>query len=300
MRLALAAFLSLLPVSPVLSADAWTASRVDGSANPAVTVGRTVPETLDGLPDGRIVFNTNGGTIHSAWYARPTTRYGHGILGDRIEAGALVVRQGDGETVSLTLPEDEVFEDLYPRLADLDGDGTTEVITIRSSLSQGASVTVYGMQDGRLVENASTGYIGHANRWLNIAGIARFSGTGSLEIAFVRTPHIGGTLFIYRFRNGRLRRIASLDGFSNHQIGSRELRLSAVADLDGDGKMELALPSDNRATLRIVGLGKNGLSELASVVLPARIDKAIAVSGTGGSTRFTVGLDDASVFDVKR
>lgn len=300
MRLAVLALLTILPIGPATADETWTVSRSDGSALTQKKPGRAVPKTLDGLPDGRIAVNKHDGDIHSAWYEKPTSRYGHGILGDRIEAGALVVKRRDGETVSLTLPDNEVFEDLYPRLADLDGDGTTEVVTIRSSLSGGGSVTLYGLREGRLVERATTGFIGLANRWLNIAGIARFSGTGSREIAYVRTPHIGGTLFLYRFADGRLSRIASLHGFSNHQIGSRELQLSAVADLDGDGRMELALPSDDRATLRIVGLGKGGLSERASVKLPARIDKAIAVSGSGANTRFTVGLDDGRVYQVKR
>jgi len=300
MRITFLALLMILPTGPAMAGETWTATRADGSALSQKAPGRSVAKSLDGLPDGRVAINRDGGDIHSAWYEKPTTRYGHGILGDRIEAGALVVRKRDGETVSLTLPDNEVFEDLYPRLADLDGDGATEVVTIRSSLSDGGSVTLYGLQDGRLVERASTGFIGLANRWLNIAGIDRFSGTDFLEIAYVRTPHIGGTLFLYRFADGRLSKIASLHGFSNHQIGSRELRLSAVADLDGDGRMELALPSDDRATLRIVGLGKGGLSERASVPLPARIDKAMSVSGSGGKTRFTVGLDDGSVYVVTR
>ena len=33
------------------------------------------------------------------------------------------VERPDGRTVKLTLPEDSVFEDRFPRLADIDGDG---------------------------------------------------------------------------------------------------------------------------------------------------------------------------------
>ena len=84
------------------------------------------------LPDGRIASRAVGerGDIDQAWYAAPTTRYRHGVLGDRIEAGALVVISATGEARWLTLPSHEVFEDITPRLADLDRDGTTEVITI--------------------------------------------------------------------------------------------------------------------------------------------------------------------------
>ena len=194
----------------------------------------------------------------------------------------------------------EVFEDRTPRLADLDGDGTVEVIAIRSSLAKGASVTVYGLVGGKLNERASTGFIGRSNRWLNIAGIADFDGQPSLEIAYVCTPHIGGTLFFYAYRHGSLERIGSIDGFSNHVIGSREMRLSAVADVDSDGRDDLALPSDNRRTLRVIGLKPGSPVEFGAIALPGRIDKAIAVDGSGPPLRFTVGLGDGTAWRISR
>ncbi len=253
----------------------------------------------NGLPDG-LVAKRGDGDIVAAWYEMPTTRYRHAILGDAIEAGELVVTTRDGERLSLVLPQSQVFEDRTPRLADLDGDGTIEVITIRAALTQGASITIYGLSDGALIERASNGFIGRANRWLNVAGIADFDGQPGLEIAFVRTPHIGGRLFFFGFRDGALEEIGSVDGFSNHVIGSREMRLSAVTDVDGDGRQDLALPSNDRRTLRIIGLKPEGPLELAAVDLPGRIDKAISVRGTGQASAFIVGLEDGAVLRVSR
>lgn len=279
---------------PAQASAPWSLERSGGPI--PVETGSPAPA---GLPDGRIATAPKG-DIAAAWYAAPTTRYRHAILGDSIEAGTLVIETRDGRRLSHVLPKTEVFEDRTPRLADLDGDGRTEVITIRSSTSRGASVTLYGLSDDSVVERASNGFIGRANRWLNIAGIADFDGRPGLEIAFVRTPHIGGTLFFYAFRDGTMKRIASIDGFSNHQIGAREMRLSAVTDVDGDGRQDLALPSNDRRTLRIVALHPGGAVELGSVALPGGIDKAIAVEGAGPSTAFTVGLDDGSVYRISR
>ena len=47
-----------------------------------------------------------------------------------------------------------VFEDRTPRVVDLDGDGANEVVAIRSSLSEGGGVAVYGLREGRLAELA--------------------------------------------------------------------------------------------------------------------------------------------------
>ena len=191
------------------------------------------------------------------------------------------------------MPASEVFEDRYPRLADLDGDGTVEVITIRSSSRAGAAVTIYGVEDERLVERATTEFIGSANRWLNIAGIAPYLGGPDLQIAYVTTPHIGGTLKLIGFEDGVLTRHGEAYGFSNHWIGSRELRLSATARIDG--ALALAVPSANRAALRIMRFLPAGPEEIAAIDLPGRIDKAIGRTATG----FVVGLTNGDVFTVE-
>lgn len=284
--------------APALAEGGWKVEAINGAGSSG-----PVPETRqrapDGLPDG-LVAEQPDGDIRAAWYGAPTQRYGHAVLGDGVEGGSLVVKTASGRTLELVLPKTEVFEDRYPRLADLDLDGTTEVITIRSSLTLGGSVTVYGLQDGNLVERTTTGFIGRANRWLNIAGIADFDGKPGLEIAFVRTPHIGGTLFFYSFETGSLSNVGAIDGFSNHFIGSRELRLSAVSDVNGDGRADLALPSDDRRVLRIVGFADNGPVELAHISLPARIDKAIGAQGNGQDAAFFVGLDNGSTVRISR
>ncbi|MCB1386289.1 MAG: hypothetical protein KDJ80_10175 [Nitratireductor sp.] len=309
---AMGAALAMLAFAP---ARAWQAEKVDAANYPPEIVVESRAAAADGLPDGLIA--TSSGTVAQAWYGNPTRRYDHGVLGDAIEAGSLHVRLGNGRTARLILPHTEVFEDRAPRLADLDGNGTTEIITIRSSLAKGASVTVYGIENGAIVEKATTGFYGRKHRWLNIAAIAPFLGIAGNEIAFVATPHLGGTLFVMRYARGTLVQVAAGRDFSNHVIGSRELRLSAVADVDADGRMELALPSADRTALRIVGAAagkaaaiqggnttivlppgaveQGGLREIARIGLPAAIDKAIGIE-TEGRKGFVVGLENGEVY----
>lgn len=140
-----------------------------------------------GLPDGWVSHGSGPG-IAVAWYGEPTGRYDHAILGDAIEAGALHVRDAAGTLYRLRLPDDQVFEDLAPRIADIDGDGRNDIVAIRSFLDRGASLAVCGLDAGRLRLKASTAPIGKAHRWLNVAGIADFDGDGRNDIALVVTP----------------------------------------------------------------------------------------------------------------
>ena len=228
----------------------------------------------NGLPDGRIARASNG-DIRQAWYGRPTTRYGHAVLGDGIEGGSLVARDAAGRTHEFVLPETHVFEDITPRIADLDGDGSNEIVAIRSSLRRGGAVAVYGLRDGELRLLDASAEIGRSRRWLNVAGIANYLGSGRPVVAWIETPHIGGVLKMATFENGKLRRFGkNRSGFSNHFIGSREQELSATGDFTGDGRLDLALPSADRKSLVIVS--ERGTSKTR---LPARVATALANIG---------------------
>lgn len=285
---------------PAFAQEVWKAEKIDSGSVPREIVPESRRPAPGGLPHALIATGAKSGDIGAAWYAGRTERYQHGILGDAIEGTILRVATNAGRYLKLTLPATDVFEDRYPRLADLDGDGTTEIVTIQSSTSLGASVTVYGLRDGKLAKIATTGFIGRTNRWLNIAGIAGFRGRRGKEIAYVQTPHIGGTLFFYAFENEKLIKVGEKPGFSNHVIGSTEMRLSAVADINGDTIPDLALPSVDRRDLRVVGFNNGRLIEHGKASLPTAIDKAVATSGAGRTARFIVGLRSGDVYSVGR
>lgn len=252
----------------------------------------------DGIPDGHVATVTSG-RVRSAWYVLPTTRYRHGALGDLIEAGGLAIRDSTGRRFELELPGDRVFEDLTPRLVDLDGDGTAEIVTIRTDVAKGAALAIYDLQGDELVELAATSPIGLTHRWLNIAGIADFNGDGTPDIALVKTPHIGGTLEFWTLSRGKLTRIAAAAGFSNHVNGTTEQGLSAVADINGDGVADLVLPNADRRTLRMVSLRAGRIVDETAVHPGGAIVTAIGqLTGPGGPV-FVMGLDNGQLVLVR-
>lgn len=157
--------------------------------------------------------------IETARYTNPTTRYAHGILGDAIEHGTLQLKTDNGQTLSITLPHSEVFEDTQPRLSDIDGDGDAEVIVVQSHATLGAKLAIYDTTG--LI--AATPNIGHANRWLAPIGVADLDQDGITELAYIDRPHLAKTLRIWQFKDGALSHKADLHGYTNHRISERDI-----------------------------------------------------------------------------
>lgn len=157
-------------------------------------------------------------TIVSAEYAAPTDRYAHGILGDAIEWGQLRITTDTGVR-QFMLSQDRVFEDVAPRLADINGDGKPEVVVVETLIREGAQLAIYD-QTGKI---AATPHIGRANRWLAPIGIADLDGDGAIEVAYVDRPHLTKTLRVWRFADDALSPVADLSGLTNHRIGERDI-----------------------------------------------------------------------------
>lgn len=154
-----------------------------------------------------------------ACFESPTTRYGHDVLGGGGEWGALALTLADGTEARVELPPELVFEDLAPRLFDLDGAGAPEIVVVRSDVAEGAQLAVYALDRGALRLIAATPTMGARNRWLAPAAIADLDGDGRLDIAFVEKPHVGGVLQVWSFAPGGLMLKARIGGLSNHRIG---------------------------------------------------------------------------------
>jgi len=181
----------------------------------------TLPQT--DFIDSYVTSDSAKSGIKAAWYDDATTRYAHGVLGDAIEAGALHAKTTEGKTLSITLETAQVFEDIQPRLADIDGDGRNEIITIRSHNQKGAQIAVYGITKetpNSLSLVASTPYIGKAHRWLAPVGIADFDNDGTMDIAYIDRPHLAKILRVWSYRAGSLKQVSQKQGLTNHKIGN--------------------------------------------------------------------------------
>lgn len=229
-----------------------------------------------GPPPGSGEARAGSGDIRWAGFSNATTRYDHGVLGDAVEAGGLRAMGGVLGPCELQvfLPEDSVFEDIAPRIADLDGDGRNEIIVVESHRSLGAALAVYGIRGGALKKIAATPNIGRSHRWLAPVGAADLDGDGAVEIAYVDRPHLAKTLRIWRYAGGRFVHVADRAGLSNHKIGWAFIPGGIRAC---NGRPEIILANDDWSRVKAASLrdGRIALRDIGPYAGPESLDAAL-------------------------
>lgn len=247
----------------------------------------------DPLADTRIT--TDGSRLVAL--AGPTDRYGHAVLGDATEASTLEVIDADGtRRTPVTISDPDVFEAVSPMLADVDGDGNTDAVMTVSNSDDGARLVAYDLDSGTVV--AESDPIGLGNRWRNLLAVAPVGPAGQLEAIDIRTPHIGGTLQFFQVVDDRFELVASADTYSTHRIGSRNLDLGIVTDADGNGTLDVLLPTQSMLQLAIVtrdDTAEGGTREVGLVELGGSISTNIAATDRGGGVAYAIGLSDGSL-----
>ena len=88
----------------------YFAVTIDGRLNGPVEAPVWPSPPTDMIPHGNVAVGQNH--IEKAWLVQPTLRYGHGALGDKIEAGGFKVQLRDGRELVYELADQYVFEDL--------------------------------------------------------------------------------------------------------------------------------------------------------------------------------------------
>lgn len=210
-----------------LALSIWAGGASACTVDPASTTAYPASVTVD---------ESAQGAVTRAWYDGPVTRYRHFVLGRNHEPETLWVNAIGNRGLcghALTLDDDHVFEDVAPRLADLDGDGTNEVIVTRSHVNRGAQLAIYRWTGSDLTLAATTPYIGRRHRWLAVIGVADLDGDGAMEIAYVDRPHLARTLRVWRFADGALSEVATASGHTNHRIGEAHIS-SGIRACSGD------------------------------------------------------------------
>jgi hypothetical protein len=201
------------------------------------------------LPDARIVVNDAG--LAAVYTGATNERYVHGIMGDDLEAAALTVIDMEQQAIfgRIELPGEAVFEGIAPFWADLNADGVQDLVTTVSFPGGGAQLRAYAV-DGTLI--ASSDPVGSSNRWRHQLAWGPFGAAGENRLVEVLTPHIGGIVGFFAVDGDQLVRVASIEGYTSHVIGSRNLDMAVAGDFDGDGQPEIVLADQQRQ--RIAGL----------------------------------------------
>ena len=116
-------------------------------------------------------------------------------------------------------------------------------------------------------------------------------------IAAVVTPHLTGSLRLYRLSGKALVQVAGVEGYTNHIPGNRDLDLGRIDDIDSDGIPEIVLPTLDRRGLAAVSF-KNGAATVVRVKrAPARI--ARLNSSRGGNAVVTTEIGGVVEIDLR-
>jgi len=218
-------------------------------------------EGFEQLPEKAISISSDSNSY--AQYAKPTDIYAHAILGDAIEAQQLVFYVS-GQFYNFILSNEYVFEDIRPRLIDVDDDNQLELVTIRTNLSEGAGIVIYKLINGAIEEYAVVGEIGSPNKWLNIVAVEDLDNDGIKEIVWIETPHIGGILKVAKIKEGVLEVFSEQSQFSNHAIGERNLCLSVTVEKDSE--KIVYVPSQDRSSIVGFSLNNQVLSPVDTII----------------------------------
>lgn len=241
------------------------------------------------LPDARLVQFDPAGTTsddngHVAVFGGPdATRYRHGVLGDEVEATSLhlLERHSLQSMATLVLPEPFVFEDIAPR--PVAWRGARALLTVRSG-PQGGQLAIAspdGRQPGRIALAALGEPIGTPQRWMAPT-------TDGARLCAVHTPHIGGVLYCYHDRAGKLVGEVLARGVTNHAIGRRELDTSAWVG------RHWVVPTQDRRRLRILDVASPSSAGASREVQPGQIVAALEPWRREGLPGVAILLQDGS------
>ena len=228
---------------------------------------------VNALPDARLIKDENEQLLI---FSGPSDHYQHAVLGDAFEATQIsLVKTVPNLRLlnTITFPGDAVAEGLAPIWTDLNGDNDKEILVTLSNNpdGSGARLVLYNEQGDLLARGPLS-----PGGWRHQLAVVPIG--GKAFILDVQKPHVDRKVNLYEWVGDSLIVRASLSGYSTHQLGSRNLDMAVVADMDGNDQAELILPNTAYDQLHGLEIGVDNLSEAWSQSLNARILTNIAVT----------------------
>ncbi|MDJ0953880.1 MAG: hypothetical protein QNJ81_09380 [Acidimicrobiia bacterium] len=270
---------------PVIVGEDLVYITTDGSLE-IIGAGASSELPIDALPDGRLSVSSDG--LVSV-LAGPTNRYPHAVLGDDLEASRIVIIDpGTASVVAdVTIDEPNVVEGIAAPWVDADGDGVEELLVTISNGEVGARLALLDRM-GEFIADGPP--IGRGNRWRNQLGAGPTGSNGEIEVIDVRVPHIGGVVEYFRLQGAELVRVAEQPGYTSHGIGSRNLDWAVAADVTGDGRVDVIVPTQDRSALGILSRTTDGVAVVTELELPGRLTSNLALAeSSGGSIALAAG-----------
>jgi hypothetical protein len=250
------------------------------------------------LPGARITLGSLDGSagLQALVLSDPTDRYPHGTLGDKLQASAVTVMTVAPNALVFrgryVVRAPAVIEDLIPILAPIGEGRRPAVVVVKSAPRLGSSVMALGWREGGLERLAEGAAFGQSNRWVHVIGAADLSGDSIPELIAVNTPHLVGVLVAYERRGNVLVPTAKALGYSSHALGSRNQDQAAIADMSGNGRLQIILPRQSRDVLAALELSNGRWEERWALQLAGPVQSNLLVHDLDGD-----GLLDLAVAD---
>ena len=250
------------------------------------------------LPEARITVGSldGSGGLQAMVLSDRTERYQRGALGDKIEAGTITVVDVAPNALALrfryVVKGPAVIEDLIPIVAPIGEGRRPALVVVKSAARQGSSVLVLSWREAGLEPLAEGPAFGLSHRWVHVIGAADVTGDGIPELLAVNTPHVSGVLVAYERRAASLIPLSKALGYSSHALGSRNQDQAVIADLSGNGRLEVILPRQSRDVLAALELTNGRWEERWALQLGGTVHSNLLVDDLDGD-----GLLDLAVAD---
>jgi hypothetical protein len=293
------------PVPVNLESKAWDDLLAVAADGAVVMIGglSSAPRVVarvdaQALPDARITVGSLDGSagIQALVLSDPTDRYPHGALGDKLKASAVTVMTVAPNALVFRgrymVRAPAVIEDLIPILAPIGEGRRPAVVVVKSVVGLGSSLMALGWRESGLERLAEGPAFGQSNRWVHVIGAADLSGDSIPELIAVNTPHLAGVLVAYERRGSVLVPTAKALGYSSHALGSRNQDQAVIADMSGNGRLEIILPRQSRDVLAALEMSNGRWEERWALQLSGPVQSNLLVHDVNGD-----GLLDLVVAD---